>query len=86
VRSRFQIVLSSKQRPNELSPAPPPGFWSRFKVLLAGLAVAVLAITVLVAALILGSVIAVVLAVLLVIGVAVVIVKTALMRAKPMKS
>ena len=85
MRQRFQIIVSGKTPSGELGPAPPRGFWSRFKLLLAGLAVAVLAIAVLVAALILGSVIAVVVAAVLMIAVAIVIVKTALMRAKARK-
>ena len=85
MRPRFHIVVSSKQVRGSPSQASPLSFWGRFKLLLAGLTLAVLAVAVLIAAFILGSVIAAVLAVLLVIAIAAVIVKTALMRGRHSK-
>lgn len=83
MRSRFQIVLSSRQISG--NPLPRPGFWSRVKRFSAGVVLATVAIAVLIAAFILGSVIAVVLAILLMIGVAIVVAKAALVRSKRTK-
>jgi hypothetical protein len=65
MRSRLQIILSSRQIPG--TPIQPSGFWSRIKRFWAGVALATVGVAVLIAALILGSVIAVVLAILLMI-------------------
>lgn len=78
--SRLQIVVSSRL------PAGPPGIgprqslWRRFKTLLAGIAISVVAVALLVVALVLGSILAAVVLIVLVVAVVAVIVKVTLRR------
>jgi len=73
VRGRYQIVLST--RPPGEAEQRPLSFWSRFKLLFAGLGILIVAVAVLIAALIFGSILAAMLWVCLVLVIAAVVLK-----------
>jgi hypothetical protein len=55
---RIQIVLSRRRRYDAAEGGPPATLWKRFKFLLAGFALAAVAVAILVLAFILGSIVA----------------------------
>ena len=77
---KVQIVISSKRQAGTPGSSRPLSVWQRFKLLIVGLAVAMVAIVVLVFALVVGSLVAAALWIGLVAVVATVIVKGALRR------
>jgi membrane protein YdbS with pleckstrin-like domain len=79
---RMQIVISSRPSIGPAGTSPPLTFWQRFKLLIIGIAMAVIAVAVLVAALIFGSILAAVLWIALVAVIVVVIIKAMFRRVR----
>lgn len=73
---RVQIVISSRPPAGSTETSPPLTFWQRFKLLIIGIAMAVVAVSVLIAALIFGSILAAVLWIALIVVIVIVIFKT----------
>ncbi|MGC2697492.1 MAG: hypothetical protein WA738_17020 [Candidatus Angelobacter sp.] len=78
----MQITISS--RPPGQAPiiSPRLSFWQRFKLLITGIGVAVVALAVLVAALVLGSILAVVIGIAILAVLVTVLIKLTLKRAR----
>jgi hypothetical protein len=78
---RLQIVVSSRpgQQPGM---APRASFWKRFKLLIAGIAIAVVAVAVLIVALVLGSILATVLSIALVSVILILILRATFQRSR----
>jgi hypothetical protein len=80
VSRRLQIVISHRPAPGDLVAAPHPGFWRRFKLLLAGLAITVIAVAILALALVLGSIMAAVVWIVLLVVIVAFIIRATLQR------
>jgi hypothetical protein len=78
---RMQIVISSRPPAGPPGTSPPLTFWQRFKLLIIGIGMAVVAVGILVAALIFGSILAAVLWIALVAVIVIVIIKAMFRRA-----
>jgi membrane-associated protease RseP (regulator of RpoE activity) len=78
---RLQIVLSSRP-PDANGPILHLSVWQRFKVLFAGIALAIIALSVLIAALVFGSILALVLATVLIVAAVAAILRIALRQAR----
>lgn len=76
---RFQIVLSSRP-PDANGPVLHLSVWQRFKVLFFGIALAILALSVLIAALVFGSILALVLGAVLAAAIVAAVLRIALRR------
>jgi hypothetical protein len=79
---RMQIVISSRPSIGAPGTSLPLTFWQRFKLLIMGIAMAVIAVAVLVAALIFGSILAAVLWIALVAVIVSIIIKAMFRRAR----
>ena len=79
--SRLQIVVSSKLPAGPPGIDPRPSVWRRFKMLLAGIAISVVAVALLVLVLVLGSILAAVVLIFLLVMIVAVILKVTLRRA-----
>lgn len=79
---RMQIIISSRRSVGPPGTSLPLTFWQRFKLLIIGIAMAVIAVAVLVAALIFGSILAAVLWIALVAVIVAVIFKAMFKRAR----
>jgi hypothetical protein len=79
---RMQIVISSRPSIGPPGTSPPLSLWQRFKLLIIGIAMAVVAVGILVAALIFGSILAAVLWIALVAVIVAVIIKAMFRRAR----
>lgn len=79
---RMQITISSQPPAGPPVLAPRLSFWQRFKLLLTGVGIAVIAVTILVAALVLGSILATLVGIILLILVVAIAIKVALKRAR----
>lgn len=78
---RMQIVISSRPPTGLPGTSPSLSLWQRFKLLIIGIAMAVVAVGILVAALIFGSILAAILWIVLVAVIVAVIIKTMFRRA-----
>ncbi len=78
----MQIVISSRPPIGPPGTSPPLTIWQRFKLLIVGIAMAVIAVAVLVAALIFGSILAAVLWIALASVIVAVIIKAMFRRAR----
>jgi hypothetical protein len=78
----MQIVISSRPSIGAPGTSPPLTFWQRFKLLIMGISMAVIAVAVLVAAMIFGSILAAVLWIALVAVIVSIIIKAMFRRAR----
>lgn len=79
---RMQITISSRPPDGPPVLSPRLTFWQRFKLLLAGVGIAVIAVAILVAALVLGSILATLVGIVLLILAVAIAIKVALKRAR----
>jgi hypothetical protein len=79
---KMQIVISSRPSIGAPGTSPPLTFWQRFKLLIMGIAMAVIAVAILIAALIFGSILAAMLWIALVAVIVFIIIKAMFKRAR----
>lgn len=77
---RVQIVVTSRPPAGPGDVVPHPGFWQRFKMLIAGLGIAVVAVALLIVAVVLGSLLAGIILVAMAVVIVFVVVKMSLKR------
>jgi hypothetical protein len=79
---RMQIIVSSRPAAGSPGITPPLSFWQRFKMLITGLGIAVLAGAVVVAALVLGSILVALVGLVLVAVIVYLVIKATFRRAR----
>ena len=82
---RVQIVITSRPPAGPQDIVPRLGFWQRFKLLITGLSIAVVAVALLIVAVVLGSLLAAVILVVMAVTIVLIVVSASFRRARDNK-